>query len=125
MKHLIALIAFAALIPQSAAQQKPALPNPVAPAAPVPQAKYESAFSGYNAYREQDLAGWREVNDEVAHIGGHTKIFGGTGHAEHSGTRPEPVRPAPGEPAASKHQPASEPPARGAPQTPQGGRKGY
>ncbi len=43
----------------------------------VPAVKYDSAFNGYQPYREQKLAPWRELNDEVRQTGGHTGIFGG------------------------------------------------
>ena len=107
MKHLFALIALAALVPHAAAQQQAARHSPTDPAAPVPQTRYDSAFAGYTSYREQDLAAWREVNDEVARIGGHIKMFGGAGPAGHGGAKPVPAKPGSGQP-----------------QAPQGGHKG-
>lgn len=122
MKQFLAFVALAASVPLAAAQQASGK-KPADPAAPVPQVKYESAFTGYTSYREQELAAWREVNDEVARIGGHVKMFGGAGHAGHGSAKPV-TKPAPGEAAASKEQPA-QPPARSAPQAPQGGHKGH
>lgn len=42
----------------------------------VPAAKYDSAFTGYRPYREQALAPWRALNDDVHQAGGHIGIFG-------------------------------------------------
>lgn len=39
--------------------------------APAPALTYRSVFADYIPYREQDVAPWREINDEVARIGGH------------------------------------------------------
>lgn len=124
MKHLFALVAIAACTPLDAAQHV-ARPNPADPAARVPQPAYNSAFAGYIPYREQDLAAWREVNDEVARIGGHIKMFGGAGHAGHGGVKPGPAKPAPAQPATAKDQPAGQPPVRRVPQEPQGDHKGH
>lgn len=44
--------------------------------APVPATPYNSAFTGYQSYREQNLAPWRALNDEVHKAGGHIGIFG-------------------------------------------------
>ena len=48
---------FAQTAAQSAAQ--PAVP------------KYESAFTGYQPYRDEKPANWRDVNDTAAVLGGH------------------------------------------------------
>ena len=121
MKHLFAYAALAVLAPHAVAQQHPPRPNPADPAAVVPPVRYESAFTGYTSYLEQDLAAWREVNDEVARIGGHIKMFGGAGHAGHGGAIP-PIKPSPGETGARKDQPATQ---RGASQVPQAGHKDH
>ena len=42
----------------------------------VPATQYDSAFTGYQPYREQKLAPWRELNDEVHKAGGHIGLFG-------------------------------------------------
>jgi hypothetical protein len=44
-------------------------------ATPPATATYDSAYAGYQPYREESIADWREVNDEVARIGGHIGIF--------------------------------------------------
>ena len=54
---LAALIVSAPVVAQSGAQ--PAVP------------KYESAFSGYQSYRDEKPANWRDVNDTAAVLGGH------------------------------------------------------
>lgn len=79
MKRFIVIAAIAALAPHAAAQQQ-AKPQAADPAAPAPAAKYESAFSGYRGYREEPLATWRDVNDEVARAGGHIGILRGAAH---------------------------------------------
>jgi hypothetical protein len=107
-----------ALAPLAGAAQ----PNPAQPEAPVPTAKYESAFAGYLPFREEKLAPWREINEEVGKVGGHVRMFGGAGHSAHGGAKPEPVKPAPGQPAAKKEQPAGQPPGRS---TPPAGHQGH
>ena len=61
-------------------------------AAPVPDTRYHSAFTGYQSFRGQKLAPWREVNDEVHKAGGHIGIFGGA-----AGVRAQPLAPHPEE----------------------------
>lgn len=52
--------------------QPPASP----PARPVgTQPSYESAFADYRPYREEPAASWRQVNDEVARVGGHAGVL--------------------------------------------------
>ena len=77
------------------AAQAPAaeLPSTTPPAAQdarasVPATPYNTAFTGYQPFREQKLAPWREVNDEVHKAGGHIGIFGGA-----SGVRAAPHSP--------------------------------
>jgi hypothetical protein len=47
----------------------------------VPDTKYDSAFTGYQPFREQKLAPWRALNDDVHQAGGHIGIFGGAAGA--------------------------------------------
>lgn len=67
----------------------------------VPAAQYRSAFEGYRPFREEPVADWRAVNEEVGRVGGHIGIMrppsGPAGRAE-----------------------SGQPPARGAPQAPTG-----
>jgi hypothetical protein len=49
--------------------------DPRAPEAKVPAVTYQSAFQDYRPYREQELASWREVNEEVARVGGHVGVM--------------------------------------------------
>jgi hypothetical protein len=105
MKPYIALAAFAALTTPAAAQQP--RPDPADPAASVSPVKYESAFAGYAPYREQHVAPWRDVNDEVARAGGHAGIFRVRG--AHSPAKPA-ANPAPADiPVKSDPVPASKP----------------
>ncbi len=69
--------------------------NPADPRAEVPPARYQSAFTGYQSFRDEKLAPWREVNDEAARVGGHTGIFGGGAHTGHGATKPAAGTPAP------------------------------
>ena len=93
--------------------------DPVHSGARVPELKYESAFERYAPYREQPLATWRDVNDEVARVGGHIGMFGGAGHAGHGGSKPGPAKPPAGAPASASKETPGQSPARGAPAAPQ------
>jgi len=76
MKYaFIAVVALAAHGPPAAAQPAVTHTNPADPAAPVPALQYESAFKGYRGFRDTPLAPWRDVNDEVARVGGHAGIL--------------------------------------------------
>lgn len=91
-RFALALYSAALLLPVAAfAQQPVARTNPAAADAAVPAVKYESAFAGYTPYRDEKLAPWREVNDEVARVGGHIGIVGGAGHAGHGAAKPKPA----------------------------------
>jgi len=76
----IAVIALAAHGPLAAAQPAASNTNPADPAAPVPALQYESAFTDYRGFRETPLVPWRDVNDEVARIGGHLGIVRSQGN---------------------------------------------
>ncbi|MEQ1773504.1 MAG: hypothetical protein ABL891_06940 [Burkholderiales bacterium] len=65
------LAPFAAHAADSAAPPSAADAN-----ARVPAVRYDAAFTGYQPFREQKLAPWREANDEVHKAGGHIGIFG-------------------------------------------------
>lgn len=106
MASFLAALLFAAALalPAFAAQPSPAS-NPVSPDAPVRQSTYESAFAGYQSYKDEKPASWREVNDEVGRIGGQAGIFGGAGHAGHGSAKPSTNSP----PAASKPQQVPQP----------------
>ena len=92
MRSMMAIAAFMALTPNVAAQEQSTRPNPADPAAAAPAAKYESALTGYRGFREEPLAPWRDVNDEVARAGGHVGIMRGAG--AHKPPSPAPARPA-------------------------------
>ena len=70
----------AALALSVAHAAEPNTPKPASAAdagARVPETRYESAFSSYQPYREQKLAPWRSVNDDVHKAGGHLGVVGG------------------------------------------------
>jgi hypothetical protein len=64
----------AAWLPSAAAQQA-ARGNPADPAARVPAPQYSSAFTGYQALRDEPPLAWQSANDEVARVGGHLGIL--------------------------------------------------
>jgi hypothetical protein len=79
MKILFGLALMAAQpIVLHAAQPTPA---PTDAKVPVPHTQYQSAFTGYQPYREQAPAPWRDLNDTVHKAGGHIGIVGGAGGA--------------------------------------------
>ena len=76
MKNVFfAVMALAAHGPLAAAQPAASNTNPADPAVPVPALQYESAFTDYRGGRETPLAPWRDVNEEVARVGGHLGIL--------------------------------------------------
>jgi hypothetical protein len=75
-------------LPPAGAQQS-VLTGPADPQAKVPAPAYVSAFASYRPLRDEPLAPWREINEEVARIGGHIGMFGGA-HAGH-GVKPAPA----------------------------------
>jgi hypothetical protein len=69
-------------------------------AAPVPPAGYRSAFEGYRPATDEPLADWRQLNEEVAAVGGHAGIMRGTApQPAKAGTPPS----APSAPATAGH----------------------
>jgi len=90
----IAALAAALAWPAAHAAEAVAAPSTAADAtARVPEARYDSAFIGFQGYREQQPAPWREVNDEAHKAGGHIGIFGGA-HGQH-GAKPASASPQP------------------------------
>ena len=85
-----------------------ATPGPADPSAPVPAVTYQSTFESYRGYREEPLADWRGLNEDVARAGGHVGVMRGSGAT--APRRGEGVPPA-----------AGQPPARGSGQAPAGG----
>lgn len=114
--------AFALISLPAIAQSNSATPDPVQSGAREPEMKYESAFERYVPYREQPLATWRDVNDEVGRVGGHVGMFGGAGHG---GTKPGPAEPPAGASASASKEAPGQAPARGAPAAPQSQHKGH
>ena len=94
--------------------------KPTDPAAPAPSVSYGSAFADYQPFREEAIADWRSLNDEVGRIGGHKGVMGGAGgHAGHGGAaKSETAKPATGVPTTTE---SGQTPVRAAPKAPGGG----
>jgi len=121
MKSYVLLLG-AALASQAVAQPQSARPDPTNPAVAVPVVKYESAFAGYRPHREQELSPWRELNEDVAKVGGHIGIFRGAGHA---GDGSAPAKPSAVKPATGKTSPSQIPSGSGKTDTPRGDHKAH
>lgn len=117
--------AFALISLPAVAQSNSVTPDPVHSSARVPEMKYESAFERYVPYREQPLATWRDVNDEVGRVGGHVGMFGSGGHAGHGGSKPAPAEPPAAAPASASKEAPGQSPARGAPAAPKSQHMGH
>lgn len=61
-------------IAQHALAQTQTRSHPADPSAATVAVPYASAFTGYRPLGEEGTASWRELNDEVARIGGHRGI---------------------------------------------------
>ncbi len=75
LRFQFCLAALLAATAAAAQQAKPA--HPADPAAPAPAVGHDSAFAGYNKFRDEKLSDWRNVNDEVGRVGGHVGILRG------------------------------------------------
>lgn len=76
MNDLRRTVAWALLAgPLAAFAQTGARPDPTDPRLSTPAPAAESAFAGYRSYRDEPLAPWREVNDEVSRVGGHVGVL--------------------------------------------------
>lgn len=60
-----------AIFAAGAAAQTSARPDPADAKAAAPTRPYQSAFKDYRRYADPEVAGWREVNDEMRRLGGH------------------------------------------------------
>ena len=67
----VLLLSATALVPNSGwAQSGPSSPDPLNAGVPVPLVTYDSSFARYRAFAEQEVAPWRESNDNAGRIGG-------------------------------------------------------
>jgi hypothetical protein len=86
MNRAIVLLLWAcaggAALAQSEGKNQPAKPE-----TSVPPVTYRSAFEDYRPYRAQEIAPWREVNDEVARVGGHAGVLKATQKPKGTGER--------------------------------------
>lgn len=90
--------ALAALAAGAIAARDSARPDPADPKAKVPPTAYRPALEGYRPYAEQDVASWREANDEAARSPGH-----GSPDAQGGGTD-KPAAKAPTQPEHGGHK---------------------
>jgi hypothetical protein len=74
-KFVVLYCVLAALGLQSAIANAQSRGNPADPTVAVPATRYSSAFAGYQPLGDEKIAPWREINDEVARIGGHLGMF--------------------------------------------------
>ncbi len=65
--------------------------DPRKPHAQVPPVIYRSAFEDYRPFREQELAPWRRVNEEVARVGGHAGVVKDGEKAQEGQKKDEPA----------------------------------
>lgn len=66
------VFALAAAFAAGAAAEQTARPHPADPTVAVKEPAYESALRDYRPWTEPELARWREVNEEVRRLGGHS-----------------------------------------------------
>jgi len=112
------LLAAAGVLALDAAAQDANTLQPGNPAARVPPTTYQSAFESYVPWRDPQLASWRQVNDAVGAIGGHSGIVGGEGtHMHPSGVGAKSATQSPAREVSGSPR-ASQAPARDAPKAP-------
>jgi hypothetical protein len=76
VNDLLTTVVCAVLLgPLAAFAQTAARPDPSDPRLSAPPPAAESAFAGYRSFRDEPLAPWREVNDEVSRVGGHAGVL--------------------------------------------------
>ena len=83
MSKGIVLLLAATAAGSAAAQQM----NPGDPKARVPTVEHRSAFESYRRHAEPEVAGWRELNQEVGRVGGHLGIVRRQGDAPKPGAK--------------------------------------
>lgn len=84
-KHWLLLLS--AMAAGAGCAQTVARPDPAAADGKAPAPEYRSAFEGYRRYAEPEVAGWREMNQEVGRVGGHPGIVRGQGDATKPGAK--------------------------------------
>ena len=93
--RVLAAVAALALATTASAQSRP---RPDDPAVRTPPPASGSAFEGYRPFRDEEMTLWREVNDEVGRLGGHSGHM--TGHVKDDAQPAAPQQPQSGPPAA-------------------------
>jgi len=73
IRAFAALAAALVLAAPAGAQSRP---RPDDPAVKTPPPARASAYEGYRPFREEEIAPWREVNEEVGRLGGHSGHVG-------------------------------------------------
>lgn len=108
LKLAVLCLACAAFVTSNAMAQQLANTNPADPGVKAPPMRYESAFTSYQSFRDEKLAPWREVNDEVGRIGGQAGIFGEAGGAKSVTNTPPPATTSPQAPRPMTHGPGHQ-----------------
>ncbi|HEX5611649.1 MAG TPA: hypothetical protein VFX67_03285 [Burkholderiales bacterium] len=68
--------------------QQTARPQPADAKAAIPALRYHSAFQDYRPHVEPQIAPWREVNEEMARLGGHAGHMPQAARQEKSAPKP-------------------------------------
>lgn len=66
----------------------------------TPTTPYQSAYTGYVPYRDEVIAPWREINADVARIGGHKGVVGAGVQQGERSAAPADIESGPSAPAA-------------------------
>ena len=85
----IVVVLLTAVLSGCAVPRADAPVNPRDAQAKVPPVTYRSAFEGYRAFADQELADWRRANEEVGAAGGHAGHKPGQGPGQAT-SKPQP-----------------------------------
>lgn len=80
----------AAILAGSASAQISARPDPADAQAAAQSRPYQSAYKDYRRYADPEVARWRDVNDEMRRVGGHSgHLKPDPGAAAEPGSKPQ------------------------------------
>src|SRR5512145_912486 len=75
-RALVVFLVLAAAAVGITGAQSGGRPDPADPSVPGTSLRYESAFEGYQDVQDRKLAPWKDANEEMGRLGGHS------GHAD-------------------------------------------